>query len=275
MIIISTKFKKGFFIAPNDIFQMDFLSTHEKLVYLYLCRCGHNSEAHPSFKKIAENCSMGASTAKNCVKKLEDLGFIQVVRRRIDETHNLSNIYKVNEPGSTPNEQGGINLRQGSPTDGQEGGSGGRQGGTPDGQNKGTNDKTTINQITKDKYIPYIEIINYLNSVLDTKYKATAKSTQDLIKALWEEDYTFEDFKTVIDNKIAEWSNTEFSKYLRPATLFKKEKFEGYLNQKHRTFDLSEPGSMPKAYQSLKNWADEKKPDYSGYDFEKEREPKF
>ncbi len=253
---------------------MDCLSTYEKLVYLYLCRCGHNSEAHPSFKKIAENCSMGASTAKNCVKKLEDLGFIQVVRRKIDETHNLPNIYKIIEPGSTSNEQGGINHGQGSPTDGQGGRSGNRQGSPTDGQNKITNDKLTINQLTNDN-IPYTEIIDYLNSVLRTNYKSTAKSTQDLINALWEEEYTLEDFKVVIDKKAAEWKNTEFSKYLRPATLFKKEKFEGYLNQKQQSFDLSESGTLPKAYETMKKWADEEKPDYSQYDFEKEREPNF
>lgn len=79
--------------------------------------------------------------------------------------------------------------------------------------------------------IPYSEIIDYLNEVCKTSYRATTRKTKDVIKARWNEGFRLEDFKKVIDNKASEWLNSDMSKYLRPETLFGN-KFEGYLNQK-------------------------------------------
>ena len=91
-----------------------------------------------------------------------------------------------------------------------------------------------ITRKTNKKIVPdgiYKRIIDYLNSKADTKYKHTSKSTQSLIKARLNEGFTEEDFKRVIDKKLLHWSNTEFSIYIRPTTLFST-KFESYLNQK-------------------------------------------
>ena len=78
--------------------------------------------------------------------------------------------------------------------------------------------------------IPYQEIINYLNERLNSHYKVTTNKTQSQIRARFNEGFTLEDFKTVIDKKINEWNGTPMQKYLRPETLFGT-KFEGYLNQ--------------------------------------------
>ena len=77
----------------------------------------------------------------------------------------------------------------------------------------------------------YIDIIEYLNQKAGTKYKATTPKTQTLIRTRLSEGFTFDDFKTVIDNKVSEWKGTEMQQYLRPETLFGT-KFEGYLNTK-------------------------------------------
>ena len=45
-----------------------------------------------------------------------------------------------------------------------------------------------------------------------------------------DEGFTLDDFKQVVNNKVAEWKGTDMEKYLRPETLFGT-KFEGYLNQ--------------------------------------------
>lgn len=74
------------------------------------------------------------------------------------------------------------------------------------------------------------DIINYLNSILSTKYRYTTANTQRHIKARLSEGRTFEDFKTVIDKKAKEWKGTEMEKFLCPDTLFGS-KFEKYLNQ--------------------------------------------
>lgn len=88
-------------------------------------------------------------------------------------------------------------------------------------------------EIEVDKEI-YIQVVDYLNEKAKTNYKSSSKQTQRLIRARVNEGYTLDDFKTVIDNKCADWLNdSEHSKYLRPETLFGS-KFEGYLNQKVR-----------------------------------------
>lgn len=78
--------------------------------------------------------------------------------------------------------------------------------------------------------IPYSEIIEYLNERIGSNYKHTTNKTKDCIKARYNEGFTIEDFKEVIDKKANEWLGTEMQKFLRPETLFGN-KFEGYLNQ--------------------------------------------
>lgn len=82
--------------------------------------------------------------------------------------------------------------------------------------------------------IPYKKIVEYLNAKTGKSYKASSKKTRSLIKARFNEDFTLDDFKRVIDNKVLDWANDdEMSKYLRPETLFSN-KFEGYLNENPR-----------------------------------------
>lgn len=98
--------------------------------------------------------------------------------------------------------------------------------------------------------VPFSEIIDYLNGKADTKYKASAKATQNHIKARWNEGYTIDDFKTVIDKKVIEWRlDPKMSQYLRPETLFGT-KFESYLNQKEGAYETHRGGVRSGAYPS-------------------------
>ena len=83
----------------------------------------------------------------------------------------------------------------------------------------------------KEKYTDEIkEIIDYLNTKTGCKYRYTTESTNKLIRSKLNAGFNVDDFKSVIDKKVLEWSGTEFEKYLRPYTLFGN-KFEQYLNQ--------------------------------------------
>ena len=78
--------------------------------------------------------------------------------------------------------------------------------------------------------IPYVEIIDYLNSKCSKHYKHSNRIAREKIRARWNEGFRLEDFKLVIDVKAYDWLNdTEMNKYLRPDTLFGS-KFEIYLN---------------------------------------------
>lgn len=76
------------------------------------------------------------------------------------------------------------------------------------------------------------DIVEFLNEKLNTNFKPTSKNTRKHINARLSEGYTVDDFKTVIEKKVAEWGDDpKMAKYLRPDTLFGS-KFESYLNQK-------------------------------------------
>lgn len=95
---------------------------------------------------------------------------------------------------------------------------------------KDSNNIDTIGQ-KKEIDATIVMIIDYMNEVCGTKYRANNKETQRCINARIRDGYVLQDFYTVIDKKASEWIGTEFEKYLRPKTLFGT-KFESYLNAK-------------------------------------------
>lgn len=92
-----------------------------------------------------------------------------------------------------------------------------------------------INNNINSPEIPFDEIITYLNEKTGKNYRSKVKSTRRLIQARFNEGFTLEDFKKVIDNKVADWNHVpspgekDMRPYLRPETLFGT-KFESYLN---------------------------------------------
>lgn len=99
--------------------------------------------------------------------------------------------------------------------------------------------------------IPYKKILDYLNQKTGKHYR-NVPTNKELIRARWNEGYTFDDFKKVIDNKVADWKGTgvTFSggklaeEYLQPSTLFSR-KFDKYLNQTVNSTNV------PEEYQGL------------------------
>lgn len=108
----------------------------------------------------------------------------------------------------------------------------------PDNDNEDDNDNENDNtynvplpQVESRPAYPYEDIIDYLNQKAGTHFRHSSADTKKHIKARFNDGFSLEDFKTVIDKKSKEWKGTDMEKFLRPATLFGT-KFEGYLNQK-------------------------------------------
>ena len=100
-------------------------------------------------------------------------------------------------------------------------------------------DSKTIMSDKSDVSIPYSEIIDYLNEKTGRSFR-NVDANKKLIKARWNDGYKLDDFKTVIDNMVANWSGKEFNgipaeTYLQPKTLFSN-KFDSYLNQIPKTY---------------------------------------
>ena len=105
-------------------------------------------------------------------------------------------------------------------------------------------EETAIKDLEKTKHKELWIPIAYLNQVANKRYKFVDK-TKRLLLARFKEGHTLEDFKQVIDIKTAEWKDSpEFSKYLRPETLFGS-KFDGYLNQKPKTIKGKSEDNFP------------------------------
>lgn len=88
-----------------------------------------------------------------------------------------------------------------------------------------------IKEGKKDIYTSSIDdILSYLNERTGKHFTGRSAAHKKHIIARLKEGYTVEEFKQVIDNKVAAWGHVEkMAVYLRPETLFGT-KFEAYLN---------------------------------------------
>lgn len=93
-------------------------------------------------------------------------------------------------------------------------------------------DNTKKDIVGKKPTPPYKAIIDYLNEKTNSRYKHTTKSTQRIINGRFDDGFTLEDFKIVIDVKSSQWlGDKKMAAYLRPETLFAASHFESYLNE--------------------------------------------
>lgn len=83
---------------------------------------------------------------------------------------------------------------------------------------------------TTDEFLFCKQVLDYLNEKAGTGYSTASKGNCQIIIRRKDEGYELEQFYKVIDNKVAEWLNSDMEAYLRPVTLF-SEKFDNYLNQ--------------------------------------------
>src|SRR5687767_11428961 len=74
------------------------------------------------------------------------------------------------------------------------------------------------------------QVIDHLNKATGKHYRLTP-SIKTLIMARVKEGATLEQFKFVNENKAAQWLKTEWEQYLRPDTLYKASRFQGYCNE--------------------------------------------
>lgn len=94
------------------------------------------------------------------------------------------------------------------------------------------------------------EVIEYLNKKTDSKFKPNAKGNKSVIDPRLKEGYTVDDMKMIIDAMYSKWHGNKFSNgsmgddYLRPETLFRVSKIEGYLNVARKMKKQQKPDDM-------------------------------
>lgn len=176
-----------------------------------------------SIKGLCGICQENETAIKTALSELKDCGYL-VVRKNLPDKNNGGRISYEYDIYELPQIQQG--EKQGVENQGVEILSVENRAQQKQQYTNTSNTKTSNNNI----YIGQVaEIIAYLNDKLDTKYSAKSAANVRLITARLKDGYTVADFKTVVDKKCEEWSETEFAAYLRPQTLFGT-KFDSYLN---------------------------------------------
>jgi len=89
-----------------------------------------------------------------------------------------------------------------------------------------------LTQKETSKYVETVkEVLSHLNTLSGKQYRWQSKDNQLLITARLKEGYTKEMLLKVIENQCERWLGDEIMEpYLRPTTLFRRSKIEGYYN---------------------------------------------
>lgn len=229
------QYKNNFMLVANTVAKDSGLSLQAKGLFFYLWSLPKDWDFH--FEEIIKHATNGRDATRRALKELEAKDYVVRTKSQNKVTGQFDGWYWVlNDEESI---QENTDLLKNLPSDN-------RLTEKPTvGKSSTTNNKYTNNKLTNNKkrnikengqngdFDPHIyqQVIDYLNQKAGTKYRASSKSTQRLIKARINDGFKLEDFKKVIDNKANDWLKDKvMGKYLRPETLFSN-KFEGYLNQ--------------------------------------------
>ncbi|RAS90302.1 DNA replication protein [Bacillus cereus] len=96
--------RKGFFMIENDAIDNCDLDVYEFKAYAVIVRHANRDtqSAFPSLTTLTEKVGCGRKKIVQCIKSLEEKGYIQKVNRKDDQGNNLSNIYYVLPTPSVP-----------------------------------------------------------------------------------------------------------------------------------------------------------------------------
>ena len=169
-----------------------------------------------SYRFLAERWGWSLGRVKRFIDVLESEEMMTVERSKNGTRLTLVNYSNFQDVQNT----------NGTPTEHQR-----NTDGTLTEQNKEIKKDKKVKEEKKDIYTSDIaEVLDYLNSRTGKKFTGKSKAHRQHIVARLKEGFTVEDFKKVIDNKVAAWGHSEkMAPYLRPETLFST-KFETYLN---------------------------------------------
>lgn len=225
--------ESGDFVTVHKAFVFDNkLSAKAKGILLYFLSRPDNWQIYTS--EVVKHMNDGQKSINSGIQELIKSKYVHRIQKRTDNGVFNGYEYLVYEkPTEMPFSENGLSANGFS-----------ENGKTENRKGRTTNNNSTNNNLTNidSTYIdgnilsgnptayPYKDVIDYLNQQTGKNYKSTTKKNQTVIRARTDEGFSLDDFKRVIDNKVAEWKGTNMEKYLRPETLFGT-KFEGYLNQ--------------------------------------------
>jgi uncharacterized phage protein (TIGR02220 family) len=103
-----------------------------------------------------------------------------------------------------------------------------------------------------------IEVVDHMNNVGSTKFRANTGNTAKMILARFKEGYAMDDFKKVIDTRFRVWNGTDMMQHFCPQTLFRPNNFEKYLQ--NAKFAKPKASAGIGEGSDYSNWDESKKP---------------
>lgn len=210
----------------------------------------------PSIKTIARQLGAGESTISTAIGKLEQDGWLSRQQRR-KGNRNASNVYQLNVQKLQAAAFSHLSESDTSKSDGSnsdasksDASKSGKNGGFHPSESGGdpSVNSTTDPSDNKNPSCPVaaqpdrevvltdlaIEVLTHLNLVSGSRFQKSRSSLEN-IRARLREGYSVSDLKLVIDLKHEHWhENDKQYQYMRPETLFRPSKFEGYLQSATR-----------------------------------------
>lgn len=86
--------------------------------------------------------------------------------------------------------------------------------------------------------------LHVLNNLTGSKFRECDSSLSPIMTRLSEPDVTIDGVKMMIERQVKKWKGTEYEDYLRPSTLFGKEKFNSYYASREQPIIKSAVPSM-------------------------------
>lgn len=188
---------------------------------------------YASNNHFAEFFGMTASRVSQIINSLSDRGYLQISYEKNGKQVVSRLIRVVNKlNGGIKKTKSPIKKTKGGYLENCEGNNTPRviQENNTDKSNKGSAQPPHLSAQRK-------EVIDYLNKKTGKRFKPNADGNKRVIDPRLKDGYTVDDLKHIIDVKYAQWHGITFQNgqpgdnYLRPETLFRVSKIEGYLNE--------------------------------------------
>jgi uncharacterized phage protein (TIGR02220 family) len=211
-------------------------------------------------QEIAEHFNCGITKIRSGIKELINNGYI--VRKLKQGEHGRFTgydyyIYEEPQPTSTEDKRDSTVFRiskngktvNGKTKNGKSNTNNTNNNNTNNNNNKNNNERKSPsnlnNPLCSNLTNTVTDIIGYLNNKAGRNFKASTKAYIREIEGRLKEGYTVENFKYVIDVKVAEWKDdANMQQHLNPVTLFKASNFDRYLNQPKPARQLSKIQKM-------------------------------
>ena len=206
----NVKYDTGYGILHKSVMLDTELSLQAKAVFAYLVTyAGNGDVAFPSRELMCYHLNVNNHTLGKYLKELKEQGYIKIEQVKEDGkfSHNVYTLIPYVKSSHAVDVHA-VDVH--------------------------TNNNSSNNNNNNNNKYNYQEVIDYLNEKTGKTFKSV-KTNNQLINARYEEGYTLEDFKTVINHKTSQWKgNPKMEPYLRPSTLFSAKNFENYLNEAPR-----------------------------------------